>query len=76
LRAAEEIETTQESIQDWFELYGDPGFQLLDKDEIAGVIFIFLLTALSIISTTHITTFSIFFTLYGISFLSLIRIIG
>jgi hypothetical protein len=30
LRAAEEIETTQENNQDWFELdEEDPGFQLL-----------------------------------------------
>jgi hypothetical protein len=30
LRAAEEIETTQENIQDWLDLdEGDPGVQLL-----------------------------------------------
>jgi hypothetical protein len=40
LRAAGETETTQENIQDWLELdEGDPGFQLLTKEEIAAVIF-------------------------------------
>jgi hypothetical protein len=42
LRAAGETETTQENIQDWFELdEGDPGFQLL-ADDIAAVIFLFI----------------------------------
>jgi hypothetical protein len=40
LRATGETETTQESIQDWFELdEGDPRFQLLTEEEIAAVIF-------------------------------------
>jgi hypothetical protein len=40
LRAAGEAETTQENIQDWFELdEGDPGFQFLAEEEIAVVIF-------------------------------------
>jgi hypothetical protein len=33
LRAAGETETTQENIQDWFQLdEGDPGFQLLTEE--------------------------------------------
>jgi hypothetical protein len=36
--AAGEIETTQENIQNWLD-EGDPGFQLLAKEEIADVIF-------------------------------------
>jgi hypothetical protein len=40
LKAAEETETTQENIKAWLELdEGDPGFQLLTKEEIAAVIF-------------------------------------
>jgi uncharacterized protein YehS (DUF1456 family) len=35
LRAAGEIETSQENIQDWLELDGDHGFQLLTREEIA-----------------------------------------
>jgi hypothetical protein len=38
LRAAGETETTQK-IQDWFQLDGDPGFQLLTEEKIIGVIF-------------------------------------
>jgi hypothetical protein len=39
LRAAGETETKQENIQDWLQLsVGDPGFQLLRKEEIAAVI--------------------------------------
>jgi uncharacterized protein YehS (DUF1456 family) len=37
LRAAGETETTQENIQDWLQLDGDPGLQLLTEDEIAVV---------------------------------------
>jgi hypothetical protein len=41
LRAAGETETTQENIQDWFQLdEGDPGFQLLTEEETAAVIFL------------------------------------
>jgi hypothetical protein len=36
LRAAEETENTQENIQDWPELDGDPGYQLLREEEIAA----------------------------------------
>jgi hypothetical protein len=40
LRAAGEIGTTQENIQDWLELdETDLGFQLLIQEEIAAVIF-------------------------------------
>jgi hypothetical protein len=40
LRAAGETETTQENIQDWFELdEEDTGFQLLTEEEIAAVVF-------------------------------------
>jgi hypothetical protein len=56
LRAAGETETTQENIQDWFELdEGDPGFQLLAAQEISSVIFFYLVN-----STTYIVTFSIY----------------
>jgi hypothetical protein len=41
LRAAGGTETTQENIQDWLELDGDPGFQLLTNKETAAVIYIF-----------------------------------
>jgi hypothetical protein len=44
MRAAGETETTQENIQDWLELdEEDPGFQLVTEEEIAAVIFSFLL---------------------------------
>jgi hypothetical protein len=36
LRVAGETETTQGNIQDWSELDGDPGFQLLAGEEIAA----------------------------------------
>jgi hypothetical protein len=40
LGAAGETETTQENIQDWFELEeGDPEFQLVTEEEIDAVIF-------------------------------------
>jgi hypothetical protein len=43
LRAAGEMETTQENIRDWLQLdEGDPGFQLLTEVETAGVIFLFI----------------------------------
>jgi hypothetical protein len=46
LRVAGETETMQENIQDWLELdEGDPGFQLLTKEEIAAVIFYFLFSS-------------------------------
>jgi hypothetical protein len=72
LKAAGKTETTQENIQDWLELdEGDPGFQILTNEEIAAVIFLFIL-----ISTTYIITFSIylfskgfFFIFYGCIFL-------
>jgi uncharacterized protein YehS (DUF1456 family) len=41
LRAVGKTETTQENIQDWLELDGDPGFQLLTEEEIATVIYLF-----------------------------------
>jgi hypothetical protein len=44
--AAGETETTQENIQDWFDLEeGDPGFQLLTEEEIAAVIFCYLFSS-------------------------------
>jgi hypothetical protein len=43
LRAAGEIETMQENIQGWFELDGDPAFQLLTDEEIAAIIYFFYL---------------------------------
>jgi hypothetical protein len=40
LRAAEETETTQESIQDGLQLdEGDPGFQLLIEEEMNALLF-------------------------------------
>jgi hypothetical protein len=39
LRAAGKTETTQENIQNWLELDGDPGFQLLTEEEIFALIF-------------------------------------
>jgi hypothetical protein len=41
LRAAGETETTQENIQDLFELDGDPEFQL-DEEQTAAEIFFYL----------------------------------
>jgi hypothetical protein len=41
LRAAGETETTQENIQDWLELDGDPEFQFLTEEEIASDVFFF-----------------------------------
>jgi hypothetical protein len=50
LKAAGEIKTTQENIQNWLQLdEGDPGLQLLTKEEIPAVIFLNLfLSALPI----------------------------
>jgi uncharacterized protein YehS (DUF1456 family) len=56
LRAAGETETTQENIQDWLQLDGNPGFQLLTEEEIAAVIFLLFI----FIGTTHINKFSIY----------------
>jgi hypothetical protein len=55
LRAAREIETTQDNIQDWLELdEGDPGFQLQrGRTCHSDIVFIF-------ISTTYIIKFSIY----------------
>jgi hypothetical protein len=56
LRAAGETETTQEYIQDWPDLdEGGAGFQLLTEEEIAAVIFLYI-----VISTTYINKFSIY----------------
>jgi hypothetical protein len=55
LRAAREIETTQESIKDWLKLdEGDSGFQLLRKEEISAVIYIFLFI---FIGTTYLSMY-------------------
>jgi hypothetical protein len=40
LRAGGETETMQENIQDWLQLDGDPGFQLLTEEEIVVVTFL------------------------------------
>jgi hypothetical protein len=46
LGAAGETETTQENIQDWLQLdEGDPGFQFLIEEEIAAVIYFYLLSS-------------------------------
>jgi hypothetical protein len=43
LRAAGETETMQDNILNWLQLdEGDPGFQLLTKEETVAVIFIYL----------------------------------
>jgi hypothetical protein len=79
LRADEETETTQENIQDWFELdEGDPGFQLPTEEEIAAVIyFLFIFISTICITKLSIYLFSnlFFFCLLGLSLASLIRII-
>jgi hypothetical protein len=48
LRRAGETETTQENVQDWFELdERDPGVQLMTEEEIAAVmLFYFFSSAL------------------------------
>jgi hypothetical protein len=55
LRAAVETETTQENTQDLLQLdEGDPGFQLLTKENIAQVIFLYLFSsALPTLSSTR-----------------------
>jgi hypothetical protein len=46
LRAAGETETTQEDIQDWFQLdVEDPGFQFLTEEEIVTVIIVYLFSS-------------------------------
>jgi hypothetical protein len=63
LRAAEEIETTQENIQDWLQPdEGDPGFQLQTQEEIAAVIFIYLFSSAQLIINNKFPfIFSVFF---------------
>jgi hypothetical protein len=40
LRAAGKTETTQENIQDWFQLVEEgPGFQLLSEEDISALIY-------------------------------------
>jgi hypothetical protein len=69
LRAAGKTEITQENIRNWFEL--------LTEEEIAAVIFFYLLpSALPILLNFTFTYFIIFFCLLGLSFDSLIRIIA
>jgi hypothetical protein len=78
-RAAGETETTQENIRDWLQLgEGDPGFQLLTEEEIAGVIFFYFLfivfsSALPVLLNFPFISFQIFLRL---SFALLNRIIG
>jgi hypothetical protein len=54
LRAVGETETTEENIQNWTELDGDPGLMFLAEEEIAVVIFIFF-------SPIHVIKFSIIY---------------
>jgi hypothetical protein len=54
LYAAAETENTQEDIQDWLELDGDPGLQHLTEKENAAVTFYLFI----FISTTYIIKFS------------------
>jgi hypothetical protein len=69
---AAETQNTQEDIQDWLQLdEGDPGFQhLTEKGNTAVTFYLFIF-----ISTTYIIKFS-FHLFLGLSFASLIRIIG
>jgi hypothetical protein len=79
LRAGRETETTEEDIQDWLELdEGDPGFQLLTEEEICCryFLFIFIITTYITLIKFSIVLLSKFFCLLGLSFASLIRIIG
>jgi hypothetical protein len=79
LRAAGETETTQEKIsQDWLQLdEGDPGFQLLTEEEIAAVIyFLFIVVNTAYIIKISIYLFSEFSLSIGLSFASLLEIIG
>jgi hypothetical protein len=57
LRAAGGTETLRENNQNWLELdEGDPGFQLLTKEEIFVVIFFYLFSPpLSILSRVWVT---------------------
>jgi hypothetical protein len=74
LRAAGETETMQRNIPDWLELYeGDPGFQLLTKEETAAMIhFLFIFISTIHIIKIFIYLFSIFS--FMVIFRSLIRI--
>jgi hypothetical protein len=79
LRAAGKTETTQENIQQWIEMdEGDTRFQLLTEEETAAVICFYLhLTALPILLNFPFIYFlRVFFRLLGLSFASLIWIIG
>jgi hypothetical protein len=51
LRAAAETDTTQGNIRDWLQLdEGDPGYQLLTREEIfAAILFYLFPSALSIL---------------------------
>jgi hypothetical protein len=49
LRTAGETEPTQENIQNWLELDGDPGIQLLTEEGIAAVIFFYLFSSAPLI---------------------------
>jgi hypothetical protein len=78
LWAAGETDTTQENKEDWLELdEGDPRFQLLTEKEIATVI-LFYLFSLALPKLLHFPfiCYRSFFCLIGLSFTSLIRIIG
>jgi hypothetical protein len=77
LRAAGETEITQENIQDFLELDGDLGFQLLTEEEISAVIFLFIFISTACIIKFSIYLFSkFFFCLLGLSFASLILFIA
>jgi hypothetical protein len=45
LRAVGETETMQENIQEWLEVDGDTGFQLMTEEDIAAVIFFYLFSS-------------------------------
>lgn len=77
MRSAGETETTQENIQDGLELdEGDLGFQILTDEEISAVTF-FYFHQLYLIIKFSIYLFSKFlFFILGLSFASLIRVVG
>jgi hypothetical protein len=77
LRIVRGTETTQENNQDWLELdEGDLGFQLLKKEEIATVIFLYLFSSEpSMLLNFPFICFICVSSSLGLPFASLIRVI-
>jgi hypothetical protein len=65
LKSAGETESTQQNFQDWLELDGDPGFQLVTKKEISALIYTFSFylfsSAITILLHFPFTSFFFFF---------------